>query len=118
MRGDGQSVQSGGSGERLGWGPTFHAMSVIPLTIFFSLLLAGPGRGDSWPHDRSDDDARKDARMSARSATALERRRIPVGRNSAVAFTLIPEVRVARRSVPLQVVDSLRLFVSMYGPKR
>lgn len=31
-----------GSGRRLvGWGPTYHAMSVIPLTIFFSLLLAG-----------------------------------------------------------------------------
>ena len=34
-------MQSTVAGRLIGWGPTFHAMSVIPLTIFFSLLLAG-----------------------------------------------------------------------------
>ncbi len=41
MRGDGQGLQSRADRALVGWGPTYHAMSVIPLTIFFSLLLAG-----------------------------------------------------------------------------
>ena len=41
MRGVGQAVQSGPGDDQVGWGADIPRMSVIPLTIFFSLLLAG-----------------------------------------------------------------------------
>ena len=41
MRGVGQTVQSGYGDDRVGWGADIPRMSVIPFTIFFSLLLAG-----------------------------------------------------------------------------
>lgn len=34
-------MRSGPPGNADNHGPTFHAMSVIPITLFFSLLLAG-----------------------------------------------------------------------------
>lgn len=41
MRGKRQGVQSRRRGRLLGWDADIPRMSVIPLTIFFSLLLAG-----------------------------------------------------------------------------
>ncbi len=40
-RAKGKKCAAGGEPETLSWTGHFHAMSVIPLTVFFSLLLAG-----------------------------------------------------------------------------